>query len=109
MRRCRAESITAPESRALRSLRFSGVPGCRVRNGRWGGVEAGDGFSAAELEAAERALGFSIPPLLRDFHDLSGKRQDALRLQDSSACTWQGGYSGCARPWQPVVQLLGPR
>lgn len=56
---------------------------CRAFMDEWmGGVEAGDGLSAAELEAAERALGFSIPPLLRDFHGLLGKRQDALRLQD---------------------------
>ncbi|MBB5114963.1 hypothetical protein FHU28_004802 [Micromonospora echinospora] len=56
---------------------------CRAFMAEWmGGVEAGDGVSAAELEATERALGFSIPPLLRDFHGLLGKRQDALRLQD---------------------------
>ncbi|MFR9780774.1 hypothetical protein ACL02O_32620 [Micromonospora sp. MS34] len=56
---------------------------CRAFMDEWmGGVEAEDGFSAAELAAAEEALGFSIPPLLREFQGLLGKRQDALRLQD---------------------------
>jgi hypothetical protein len=56
---------------------------CRAFMDEWmGGVEADDGFSAAELAAAEEDLGFSIPPLLRGFHGLLGKRQDALRLQD---------------------------
>jgi len=56
---------------------------CRAFMDEWmGGVEADDGFSAAELAAVEEDLGFSIPPLLRDFHGLLGRRQDALRLQD---------------------------
>ncbi|MGW5672093.1 hypothetical protein [Micromonospora sp. NPDC003776] len=57
---------------------------CRAFMDEWmGGIEADDGFSAAELAAVEEALGFSFPPLLRDSHGLLGKRQDALRLHDA--------------------------
>ncbi|MEU4564844.1 hypothetical protein AB0F72_41240 [Actinoplanes sp. NPDC023936] len=47
-----------------------------------GGLHPGDGCSAAELDAAEQALGFTIPPLLRQFHGLLGNRDDVLRTQD---------------------------
>ncbi|WP_436528165.1 hypothetical protein [Actinoplanes sp. HUAS TT8] len=59
---------------------------CRAFMDEWmGGLGSDDGYSEVELSAAEESLGFRIPPLLRQFYGLLGKREDVLSLQDPVA------------------------
>lgn len=47
-------------------------------------LQAADGFSEAELAAAEKKLGFRLPAALREWYALAGKRDDVWSKQDDS-------------------------
>lgn len=39
-------------------------------------LQEGDGYSATELDEAERRLGFALPPALREWYQLAGQRDE---------------------------------
>jgi len=43
-------------------------------------LQAGDGYSPKELDAAERRLGFKLPLALREWYQLAGKRDDLFAI-----------------------------
>ena len=47
-----------------------------------GPLEDGDGYSAAELDAAEQRLGLKLPMALREWYGLAGKRKDLTAVQN---------------------------
>jgi uncharacterized protein (TIGR02996 family) len=48
----------------------------------FGPLQVGDGFSEAELTAAESRLGFQLPAALREWYAFTGKRDDVWSSQD---------------------------
>lgn len=45
-------------------------------------LQAGDGYSAAELDAAEQRLGLKLPLALREWYQLAGQREDITSMQN---------------------------
>ena len=45
-------------------------------------LKPGDGYSAAELDAAEKRLGLKLPLALREWYQLAGKRKDITAAQN---------------------------
>ena len=45
-------------------------------------LQPGDGYSAAELDAAEDRLGLKLPLALREWYELAGKRKDITAAQN---------------------------
>ena len=47
-----------------------------------GPLEDGDGYSAAELDAAEQRIGLKLPEALREWYQLAGQREDVVATQN---------------------------
>ena len=45
-------------------------------------LEEGDGYSAAEIDAAEKRLGVKLPEALREWYTLAGRRKDITAAQN---------------------------
>jgi len=45
-------------------------------------LKEGDGYSAQEVDTAERRLGFKLPAALREWYLLAGKRKDLTAVQN---------------------------
>ncbi len=45
-------------------------------------LKEGDGYSAEEIDTAERRLGLKLPPALREWYQLAGHRKDVVATQN---------------------------
>lgn len=70
-------------------------------------LQEGDGYSAAELDAAEQRLGLKLPLALREWYRLMGRRKDIVAMQSSHAklSSCAGGAGNHGREWSARILL----
>jgi hypothetical protein len=46
-------------------------------------LRADDGYSSKDLDLLQKRIGFSLPPAIREFYQLAGRRNDIWSVQDT--------------------------